>query len=74
MLGIEIPPDLRPALVTKYGVNRQDGQLFRMVGTVPYPLVFNTSRPLFRGNVALRKAVTIDPREGERVPSTKGAL
>lgn len=57
LLGVEIPPEMRPALIAEYGVNKAGGQLFRIAGTVPYPLVLNTSRPLFRHNAALRKAV-----------------
>ena len=57
LLGTAIPPELRPGLVAKYGVNTDGGRLFREEGTVPYPLVLNTSRPLFKDNVALRQAV-----------------
>jgi peptide/nickel transport system substrate-binding protein len=53
VVGAEIPR--RAPLVAKYGINKR--QFKRISGTVPYPLVFNTSRPLFRGNAALRKAV-----------------
>jgi peptide/nickel transport system substrate-binding protein/oligopeptide transport system substrate-binding protein len=57
VLGAVIPPELRPGLAARYGVNKKGGQLFRIDGSLPYPLVLNTSRPLFRDNVALRKAV-----------------
>jgi peptide/nickel transport system substrate-binding protein len=59
VLGVAIPPELRPGLAARYGVNKKGGQLFRVSGTFPYPLVLNTSRPLFRNNVALRKAVNL---------------
>jgi peptide/nickel transport system substrate-binding protein len=55
VLGIEIPRDVRDVLAQRYGVNK--GQFFRLLGTYTGTLVLNTSRPLFRNNVALRKAV-----------------
>jgi peptide/nickel transport system substrate-binding protein len=55
VLGIEMPRDVRDRLAARYGVNRR--QLFRTLGTYTGALVFNTSRPLFRNNIALRKAV-----------------
>ena len=42
-------------LAAKYGVNRS--QFFIRPGKILRHLVFNTSRPLFRGNAALRRAV-----------------
>jgi peptide/nickel transport system substrate-binding protein len=47
--------DVRDRMAQRYGVNKQ--QLFRIMGLYTGALVFNTSRPLFRDNVALRKAV-----------------
>jgi ABC-type transport system substrate-binding protein len=55
LLAGEIPFARRRAMVARFGLNRR--QLFRITGVSPYPLIFNTSRPLFRDNVALRKAV-----------------
>jgi peptide/nickel transport system substrate-binding protein len=55
VLGIEIPRDVRDVLAQRYGVNK--GQFFRLRGTYTAALVLNTSRPLFRSNVALRRAV-----------------
>jgi len=55
VLGIEMPRDVRDRLAQRYGVNKQ--QLFRTLGTYTGALVLNTSRPVFRKNVALRKAV-----------------
>jgi peptide/nickel transport system substrate-binding protein len=57
VLGIEIPRDLRDGLAQRYGINKQ--QFFRRLGIYTGALVFNTSRPLFHGNVALRKAVNL---------------
>ena len=53
----ELPFEVRDPLAGRYGVNR--GRLFRIYGVVDYFLALNTSRPLFRGNVALRKAVNL---------------
>ncbi len=55
VLGIEIPRDVRDVLAQRYGINK--GQFFRVRGTYTSALVLNTSQPLFRNNVALRKAV-----------------
>jgi peptide/nickel transport system substrate-binding protein len=55
VLWIEIPSELIPGLVQRYGVNR--GQLFRVSGLLTSALVLNTSSPLFKDNVALRQAV-----------------
>src|SRR5262249_10995101 len=57
VLWIEIPSELIPGLVQRYGVNR--GQLFRVSGIETAALVLNTSSPLFKDNVALRQAVNI---------------
>jgi peptide/nickel transport system substrate-binding protein len=53
----EIPGDVRKRLAQRYGVDRR--QLFRQRGLYTTALVLNTSSPLFRGNVALRKAVNV---------------
>ena len=55
VLGIEINRESRDALLQRYGLNRR--QFFRLHGSAVTALVFNTSRLLFRGNVALRKAI-----------------
>jgi ABC-type transport system substrate-binding protein len=55
VLAIEIPSELRAGLARRYGVNRS--QLFRIGGVDEAALVLNTSRPLFKDNVPLRKAV-----------------
>jgi peptide/nickel transport system substrate-binding protein len=47
--------DVRDRMAQRYGVNKE--QLFRIMGLYTGALVFNTTRPLFRDNVALRKAV-----------------
>src|SRR5215831_2144664 len=57
VLGIEMPRDVRDRLAQRYGVNKQ--QLLRRLGEYTGGLVLNTSRPLFRDNVALRKAVNL---------------
>lgn len=51
----ELPFQWRAPLKQRYGVNRR--QLFRRRGTYVYFLALNTSRRLFRNNIALRKAV-----------------
>jgi len=79
VVGAIIPPELRASLAARYGVNRRGGQLFRIQGTFPGPLVLNTSRPLFRNNVALRKAVNfaldradiVGPAEAGAAASTR---
>jgi peptide/nickel transport system substrate-binding protein len=55
VLGIEINREARDALLQRYGLNKR--QFFRNRGMTTTALVFNTSRPLFRENVPLRKAV-----------------
>ena len=57
VLGTDLPPELRGGLVRRFGINKR--QLFRWSGTFFYPLVLNTSGPLFRNNVALRRAVNL---------------
>jgi peptide/nickel transport system substrate-binding protein len=72
VLGVMIPPELRPGLAARYGVNKKGGQLFRLNGTFPYPLVLNTSRPLFRNNVALRQAVNFALARADIVRAAEG--
>ena len=57
IFGGVLPFELQSLLVRRHGINRS--RLFRIRGTVVYYLALNTSRPLFRGNVALRKAVNL---------------
>jgi peptide/nickel transport system substrate-binding protein len=57
MLGSEIPADVRQVLARRYGVDRR--QLFRLRGIFTVELVLNTSSPLFRENVPLRKAINL---------------
>jgi peptide/nickel transport system substrate-binding protein len=54
-VGVSIGRDVRERMAQRYGVN--DERLFRLMGLYTGALVFNTSRPLFHNNVALRKAV-----------------
>jgi ABC-type transport system substrate-binding protein len=51
----EVPREVREGLAVRYGVNKR--QLFRISGTFVTALTLNTTRPLFRNNVSLRKAV-----------------
>jgi peptide/nickel transport system substrate-binding protein len=56
--SVAATPDLSPqlaGLVRRYGVNR--GRLFMQPDLVTRMFLMNTSRPLFRGNVELRRAV-----------------
>ena len=55
--GGSLPFEYQESLARIYRVNRS--QLFRFRGTVDYFLAMNTSRPIFKGNVALRKAVNL---------------
>jgi peptide/nickel transport system substrate-binding protein len=55
VLGIEINREARDALLRRYGLNKR--QFFRIRGMATTALVLNTSRPLFRDNVPLRKAI-----------------
>jgi ABC-type transport system substrate-binding protein len=57
ILGNEIPTEFRSGLARRFGVNKS--QLFRVRGIAIRMLVLNTSRSLFRDNVALRKAVNL---------------
>jgi ABC-type transport system substrate-binding protein len=70
VLGAELPFDYRDSLAQRYGVNKS--QLFRIRGTVIYFLALNTSRPLFRANVALRKAVNLALNRTEIVKTGPG--
>jgi peptide/nickel transport system substrate-binding protein len=53
--GATPPFEIQERLARTYGINKD--QLFRFRGTVDYFLALNTSRGIFRRNVALRKAV-----------------
>jgi ABC-type oligopeptide transport system substrate-binding subunit len=58
--GIVPPPlffDTDRALVRKYGLNRRGGRFHVRPGFTLRAFVLNTSRPLFRGNARLRRAV-----------------
>src|SRR5262249_41312260 len=55
VLHVGIPSELRPGLAQRYGVDRS--QLFKVEGTNIGALVLNTSSPLFKDNVALRRAI-----------------
>jgi len=57
VVGTEIPREIRDVLARTYGVNKR--QLFRIQGLFTIALVLNTARPLFRHNIALRKAVNL---------------
>jgi peptide/nickel transport system substrate-binding protein len=57
LLASEIPSDVRTALAQRYGINKR--QFFIQRGLFTEALVFNTSSPLFRDNVPLRKAVNL---------------
>ena len=57
IFGGVLPFELQEPLVRRHGVNRS--RLFRIRGIVVYYLALNTSRSLFHGNVALRKAVNL---------------
>jgi ABC-type transport system substrate-binding protein len=63
VVGPSLPFEFQQSLAQKYGVNRK--QLFRFPGTVAYYVALNTSRPLFRGNVPLRKAVNLSLNRAE---------
>jgi ABC-type transport system substrate-binding protein len=69
-MGVEIPSAVRVELARRYGVNKR--QLFRRRGTSVAALVFNTARPLFRDNVALRKAVNFALDRAELVRAYPG--
>jgi ABC-type transport system substrate-binding protein len=70
VLGVAIPSEARVELARRYGVNRQ--QLFRRADGSVGALVLNTSRPLFRGNVALRKAINLALDRAELVRQVVG--
>jgi peptide/nickel transport system substrate-binding protein len=57
VLGIEINREARDALLQRYGLNKR--QFFRIRGMATTALVLNTSRPLFRENAPLRRAVNL---------------
>jgi peptide/nickel transport system substrate-binding protein len=72
VLGVAIPSELRPGLARRYGVNRK--QLFRVRGDHEAALILNTSRPLFRDNVPLRRAVNFALDRGEIVRDRTGGM
>jgi peptide/nickel transport system substrate-binding protein len=57
VLGSEIPREMREEIARRYGVNKR--QYFQTPGASIRTIVLNTSRPLFRKNPALRKAVNL---------------
>jgi len=57
MLAAEIPGEFREELARRYGINKR--QLFRTSATNVAFIALNTSRPLFRDNAALRRAVNL---------------
>jgi peptide/nickel transport system substrate-binding protein len=57
VVGTEISREIRDVLAQRYGVNKK--QLFRIRGLYTVALALNTARPLFRHNVALRKAINL---------------
>jgi len=70
VLGVEIPGELRSGLAQRYSVNKS--QLFRVAGDHESALVLNTSRPLFKDNVPLRRAVNFALDRAEIVRQTSG--
>jgi peptide/nickel transport system substrate-binding protein len=73
MLMGPIPSALRPILAARYGVDKS--QFFRIPGRAGTgALVLNTSRPLFRGNAALRKAVNFALDRAEIVRQTTSGV
>ena len=50
-----VPRELRQELVGRYGLGRQ--RLFRVPEAITIYVAMNTSRPLFRGNPRLRRAL-----------------
>jgi peptide/nickel transport system substrate-binding protein len=70
--GASPPFELLDRLAPRYGINKS--QLFRIRGTVVHFLALNASRPLFRGNVALRKAVNFALDRTEIVKAGPGWL
>jgi peptide/nickel transport system substrate-binding protein len=73
--GIAPPPNYFAAdqrLVARYGVNKS--QFFVKPGFTFRGFVLNTSRPLFRGNVRLRKAVNFALDRAAMVQNAGGAV
>jgi ABC-type transport system substrate-binding protein len=70
LVGAAVPLEFQNTLARRYGVNRD--QLFRIRGTVIHFLALNASRPLFRGNVKLRKAVNLALNRTEIVKAGPG--
>jgi ABC-type oligopeptide transport system substrate-binding subunit len=52
-----IPPNTYAQIAADYGINRKNGQYFESPEVGFSYLAMNTSRPIFKGNVKLRKAV-----------------
>jgi peptide/nickel transport system substrate-binding protein len=57
ILATEIAAEYRDDLARRYGVNKS--QFFRTRGWSIRTIAFNTSRPLFRNNAPLRKAINL---------------
>jgi ABC-type transport system substrate-binding protein len=55
-VALGVPLALLPEIVAKYGVNKT--QWFVIRSPMMFYLIMNTSRPLFRNNVKLRRAVS----------------
>jgi ABC-type transport system substrate-binding protein len=70
LLGAGTPFEFQERLARRYGVNKD--QFFRIRGTVVHFLALNASRPLFRGNVKLRKAVNLALNRTEIVKAGPG--
>ena len=67
-----VPPELRQQLVGRYGLGRQ--RLFRVPNAITVYVAMNMSRPLFRGNPRLRRAVNFALDRAEIVRSTGNPL
>jgi len=70
VLGAELEFEDRDRLAGVYGVNQK--QLFKIRGTIVYFLALNTSSPLFKDNVPLRKAVNLVLDRAEIVKASPG--
>jgi ABC-type oligopeptide transport system substrate-binding subunit len=67
LAGVFFDPAL--GLAQKYGINRKGGRFFLRPGLTLRLLAFNSSRPLFRNNPNLRKAVNFALNRRELVAS-----
>lgn len=67
-----VPPELRQELVGRFGLGRQ--RLFRVPNAITFYVAMNTSRPLFRGNPRLRRAVNFALDRAEIVRATGNPL